>query len=333
MFSLTFPLLLTAWLLAGCSDKKDAASAEKQPVAAPAEEEAGPKISRDTNGDVVITMTDEAQGEMGILVKKPEATEIASELKAYGRVLDPTPLATLMLELATARAAYAASSNELARLKTLAAENNASARALQTAEATAMRDQLTVQSAREHFALAWGKTLADQTDAAGLVQSLTAMEAALVRLDLPAADNISGQPNGARLLTLAGRSVEASFLSAAPSVDPQLQGAGFFFLVKPNEAHLRPGESVMGYIKQPGELLKGVVVPREAIVRAEGTSCIYVHASGGEAFVRKAVSLEHPTEAGWLVTKGVPASAYIVVSGAQQLLSLEMKGQGGGGGD
>ena len=57
-------------------------------------------------------------------------------------MLDPAPLAALVTGLATAGAAYTASSTELARLKTLEGQGNASVRALQTAEAAAQRDRL-----------------------------------------------------------------------------------------------------------------------------------------------------------------------------------------------
>ena len=50
---------------------------------------------------------------------------------------DTAALAALVTDLASAEAAYAASSNELDRLKTLASQGNASARALQAAEAAA----------------------------------------------------------------------------------------------------------------------------------------------------------------------------------------------------
>ena len=93
---------------------------------------------------------------------------MSPELKGYGKVLDPAPLAALVTELASAQAAYTASSNELARLKTLEGQGNASARALQTAEAAAQRDHLAVQSARERLTLSWGKAVADQTGPAGL---------------------------------------------------------------------------------------------------------------------------------------------------------------------
>ena len=54
-----------------------------------------------------------------------------------------------------------------------------------------------------------------------------------------------------------------------------------------------------------------------------------MHSGGGEAFTRVQIALDHPTEAGWLVTEGVSPNDYLVVTGAQQLLSTEQKGQGG----
>src|ERR1022692_3525496 len=113
------------------------------------------------------------QRDLGIVVKSPAAFQMNPELKGYGRVLDPAPLAALMTELASAVAAYTASSSELARLKTLEGQGNASARALQTAEAAASRDLLAIQSARERLAMSWGKAVADQKDVPAFVRSLT----------------------------------------------------------------------------------------------------------------------------------------------------------------
>jgi hypothetical protein len=47
----------------------------------------GVKVSRDTNGNAVITMSKKTQGDLGILVKSPSAFEMNPELKGYGRVL------------------------------------------------------------------------------------------------------------------------------------------------------------------------------------------------------------------------------------------------------
>jgi len=300
-------------------------------TAAPADEEAaGPQVSRDTNGNVVITLSDEMQGDLGLLVKSPTAFQMSPELKGYGRVLDPAPLAALITELASAHAAYTASSGELARLKTLEGQGNASARILQAAEAAAARDQVAIQSARERVILSWGKAVAEQKDLPAFLKSMTSLEAALVRIDLPVGETLPEPPAGARIATLSGPSAEATFLELAPSTDPQMQGQGFIFLLKPNSLRLTSGESVVGYLKLPGEPLAGVIIPREAVVRTEGAGWTYVLNAAGDAFTRVEVALDHPTEAGWFVTKGVTASEYVVVTGAQQLLSFELKGAGGG---
>lgn len=111
-------------------------------------------VSRDAaTGDTILTMSDEVQGEMGIRITNPPSGQLVPELKAYGRVLDPAPLAALMTELAAAQTTYSASSNELARLKALVATGNASERALQTAEATAKQNQLAIQSAKERLTM------------------------------------------------------------------------------------------------------------------------------------------------------------------------------------
>ena len=135
-------------------------AAEKAAADKPdADDAAGTKVSRDDKGNVVITMDDDTQGDNGINVAKVEAVQLDAEIKGYGHVLDPAPLAALLTELASTQAAYAATSNELARLNTLAAQGNTSARAVQTGEAAARRDQLAVESAKDRLALGWEKPL------------------------------------------------------------------------------------------------------------------------------------------------------------------------------
>ena len=304
------------------------AAAESKPAGE--EGEAGPQVTRDAKGNVVLTISDEMQGDIGIQVTNPAPLQLSPEKKAYGRVLDPAPLVALANELAGDQAAALASENELARLKTLEGSGNASARALQAAEAAARRDQLAVDSAKDRLALSWGKALAEQADLPAFVATLTSLDSVLVRLDLPAGEAIA-TPSGARMESLAIRSADGEFLGKAPAVDPQMQGRGFLFRIRANAGRFSPGEAVTGFLKVPGEPLSGVVVPRDAVVRTEGAGWVYVlNKSDGEHLVRTAIALDHPIEAGWFVTNGVTAHDYVVVSGAQQLLSTELKGQGGG---
>jgi len=132
-------------------------------------------------------------------------------------------------------------------------------------------------------------------------------------------------PGGARIVTLSSNSVDAEFLGAASGVDPQMQGRGFIFLAKNTGLPLLSGEAVTGFLKVPGEPLDGVNIPRDAVVRTEGSGWVYVLNEGGEAFTRVPVPLDRPTETGWFVTKVVTATNNVVVIGAQTLLSEELK--------
>lgn len=329
------PLILIGALIGGgavwMKQRGDAAKPAGETAAEkPASDEPEPPhATRDADGHVVIAMDDEIQGNMGILVAQPAASQLVPELKGYGRVVDPAPLATIVNELASAGVTAAASANELARLKTLEAQGNASARALQTAESAAVRDQLAVQSARDRIVLSWGREVANQKDLMEFVRMLASQDAALVRIDLPAGEAMVSPPGGARLLTISGQMVNADYLGSAVVVDPQFQGRGFVFLVKPNAVALAAGQAITGYLKVAGEPRPGVILPREAVVRTEGAGWVYILNKGGDAFTRVEIALDRPVEAGWFVTKGVTANDYVVGTGAQQLLSIELKGQGG----
>lgn len=307
------------WLLRHGGGK----DADEKPAAA--EEESKTSVTRDGDGNVVVNISDEKQGDAGIVVTNPFAAQWSPELKGYGRVIDPAPLAALVTELAAAEATYAASSNELARVKTLAGQANASPRALQTAEAAALRDQLAAQSAKDRLALAWGPALANRDALPAFSRTLTSLDALLVRIDVPAGETISSTPAAARIVTLGGATFDADFLGAAATVDAQLQGRGFLFLVPTNSARVAAGEAVTGYLKIPGEPLSGVIVPRKAVVRAEGRGWVYVLNENGESFTRREIPLDRPTENGWFVAGAVTPAQYLVVTGAQTLLSEESK--------
>jgi hypothetical protein len=292
----------------------------------PAEAEAGgAHVSHDEQGNSVVRMSDEDQGDAGIVVANPAAGKWSQEVKGYGRVLDPAPLAALFNELASAQVASSVSSREFERQKTLSAQNNTSARALQTAEAAAQHDQLAAQSARDRLTLAWGAALAGRNDLAALVQLLTARQAVLLRVDLPGGEALAAPPADARVVTLSGKTAEAKFLSPAAEVDPQIQGQGFIFSVQPNAVALAPGQAVTVWLQTPGAPLEGVIIPRDAVVRTEGAGWIYVMNQGGESFTRRKIALERPAEGGWFVTGEIKAGDYLAVTGAQTLLSEELK--------
>lgn len=97
------------------------------------------------------------------------------------------------------------------------------------------------------------------------------------------------------------------------------------FLVPTNSAHVLAGEAVTGLIPTAGEPRKGVIVPRAAVVRANGRGWAFVKNEDGKSFTRKPVELDHPLANGWFVAGGFASGDQVVVTGAQVLLSEEMK--------
>ena len=285
-------------------------------------------VQHGTNGETFLKLGKAAQEHVGLKITVLEAAELKPELKAFGRVLDPSSLATSLTEIGGTRAQLEASAKEAERIKTLFGQNqNVSARALETAEAVVKRDRLAVEAAQLRLVSAWGKAIIQRPDLDVFIHALVTQDTALVRVDVPASEKLNGAPTGARLVLLSEPDMasDAEYLGAAVSADPQTLGRGFLFLIK--NKPLPVNAAVVAYLSLPGELEKGVIVPRDAIVRHEGEAFVYVQ-SGDDRFERKEFELEHPLDKGWF-TEAFKPGVKVVVTGAQQLLSEELKGEGG----
>lgn len=327
-FGLWFALVLSSLLLAGCNKPDDK---KEKPAEATAEKpgaEPESRVKHGTNGEVSVTVETKLQQTIGLQVAPLESAQLNPEVKGYGHVVDPSGLASLVADLVTVEAAGQASEAELNRLKTLAAQSNASERAVQAAQAAAVHDQAQIQSIRLRLLAGWGKGISERNDLPQFVQSLGSLSSALVQLEIPAGDTISSAPVGARLFALADETkpVPAQIIGPAPSVDPQMQGRGFLLLVEHNPGALISGAAVTGYLTLPGFARSGILLPRSAVVRFNGETWIYVQ-TADDTFRRQSVALEAPLENGWFVGAGLKPQDKVVTVGGQQLLSEELKGQ------
>jgi hypothetical protein len=285
-------------------------------------------VRHTTNGESFLQLDEKARQNAGLKIAVLVEAELAPEIKAFGRVLDPSPLTASLMEMATTQAALEASGKEAERLKVLFAQGqNASARALETAEAIVKRDRIAMEGVQLRLLTTWGKPIVEHPNLDVFIRSLAAQENSLVRVDVSASVKMERPPIAARLALLSAPDapVAAEFLGGAVSTDPQTLGRGFLFLVKGQA--LGVGVPVNAWLSFPGKPEKGVILPREAIVRHEGEAFVYEQ-TGPDTFARKAVELHHPLTAGWF-TDELKAGAKVVVSGAQQLLSEELKGEGG----
>lgn len=284
------------------------------------------RVERGTNGEAAVNLDETTLKLIGLETAVLAAATLSRELKCYGRLVDSSPLVGLLSSLASARASLDASGKDYQRVKALFTQGeNASARALEAAEAATRRDQIAVQTAEAQLVAAWGKSVADQPDLVAFVQSLATLQSVLVRLDLPAGELTAETPMGVRLILPGGRQpVRAGFLGRAVMTDPLVQGQGFLFVLTNTETRLSPGLAITGFLEMPGEPLRGVIIPEAAVVRTAERAWVYVQTSGSN-FVRREISQEHPVEKGWFLTEGLRPTDRVVTTGAQTLLSEERK--------
>lgn len=274
-----------------------------------------------------VVMNEETQKRIGLETGMLVGTNFSRRVKGYGRVLDPSPLAALATELASVQIAAKGSRQDLERVKIL--KENASAKTLQAAEAAFNRDTLAVESARAKLQLGWGTNFAGQGNLMEFLRPLIAAQKILVRITVPAGENLSAAPIGATLISLAAAEpLEAIFFGAAPQRDESMQGDGFLFLADSRSDFL-PGTAVTGFMQFAGEPQQGVIVPRSAVLRHEGKTWIYFK-TAPDHFSRHEVRLEIPTDGGWFVSHTATNNAVVII-GAQILLSEESKDQIGAG--
>jgi hypothetical protein len=309
---------LVAWLGLRHADTKDEPAAEPEKKSAEAKHDGSVQWSR------------EQQTAAGLTVAPAKAVAVRPELKGFGRVLDASGLALALADIRTALAPFEASTREFERLKRLHAQDgNASARALETAEAALRRDIAAVATAKARLAAAWGPALAGRTDIEVLSTALLEQKAALVRVDLDPGETLSTNPGTVRFTTLPGDTApgDGEVLGPAPSADPQVQSAALLTLVRTNG--LVPGTVLTAHVPSAGGAAeKGVLLDRGAILRHEGEAFVWVQA-GDDRFERRRVVLGRSLAEGILALDGVKEGDRVVVTAGQQLLSDELKPTGG----
>jgi hypothetical protein len=147
-------------------------------------------------------------------------------------------------------------------------------------------------------------------------------------LSLPVGQSLSQEPNEARIGVLGYETqpLVTRIIWSAPTADSHLQGQSFLLKVEAQGFPLRPGTAVTGQLESPGNAKPGVVVPEAAVVRTGDRAWAYVQIAATQ-FERRQLEATMPSARGWFVTSGFATGDHIVVTGAQALLSEELKSQ------
>lgn len=294
------------------------------PVKAPAQ------TSRSAEGEIIVTLDAEARRRVSITLAPLIAATYAREARAFGAALDPTPFVALHGELVTAEVAAINSTAQLARTKTLfEEEQNVSRRALDAAEAQQRSDAARLLNAQQRWVLELGEAGAKMTgaDREQFVAKLVRHDVVLTRVELPAGEP-TVNPVGARL-AVSGQNGPFTLVRAvyaAPSTDRQTRGQAFLLLLEQTQPTVRPGAAITAYLTLPGKQDSGVRLPASAVVRAAGSAWAYIR-TGDDQFTRRQVSTGSPMPDGWFVMQHFKAGEQVVVTGAQTLLSEELKSQ------
>jgi len=316
-------LVIFVWFFGGRNDEGEEDEAE-QVTSAP------PKISHSSGGEVVVELSRDEQTRIGLETERVNAVTQSQEATAYGVVLDPAPLAALDAEVASTRAALAASRAEYERARLLHSEQqNVSLKDLETARAKFQADQTQLNLQYQRLADEWGVQLSAMSPAerARLIDALTKRIAGIMRISLPPGQPLSGEPKEARLVVLGYETqpLITRTIWPAPTVDSHLQGQSFLLKVERQGFPLRPGMSITAYLESPGTA-KAVEVPEAAVVRMGDRAWAYVQIAPTR-FERRQLEVTMPAASGWFERSGFGAGDRLVVTGAQALLSEELKSQ------
>ena len=298
--------------------ERDQEASAEAPVVAPS------RVERGTNGGASVKLDAETRQRLGLKTAVPAAGSVARSIPATARVLDGAPLAGHLSDIRSAELALETVSVDYNRKKYLFDNGrNAPAAAVEAAAASVKQSRAALDSARDRLAAAWGPDVAKRADLDALGRALLARQAALARVELPATARSGAAPQAVRLYRQNGEEAgSARVLGAALSADSAAAGQAYLALVSTNAAGLVPGSFLVAAI-ETGTRESGVVLPREAVLRHAGLGWVYVEAPAG-VFTRRAVPLDCPHPDGWLAPG--PWTQPVVVSGAQSLLSEELKG-------
>lgn len=294
-------------------------------------------------GSAIVALSAEAQKASGIVTEALKSSTHQSELLGYGSVVGIEPLTEMRARYLAARAesgviraSITNTQQDFQRLQTLNRDNrNVSDRAVQVAEAAWKADEARLSavetqanSIRDNMRQQWGDTLARWAmgEQGAAFAKLLSHEEVLIQIALPIDEmqpekiaTIQVSPAGSH-----GKPVTASYVAPSPQTDATLQGRTYYFRAAASE--LRAGMRLEAHVRMQGKQAEGIVVPGTAVVWYAGKAWVYLK-QGNDKFVRTPVATTQDSGDGWFNATGFKASDEVVTSGAQLLLSEELKYQ------
>jgi hypothetical protein len=305
------------------------------------------------DGINIVSLSPATQQNSGIATSKVTTASFAGSIKTTGTVVAIDGLIEAKANIAQAQSAIsqarANSGNNLQqyqRLKALNADDkNVSDKAVQDALAAVTADsanvaaaQLQLKNLQNSTKLQWGEALSGIAFSDKLPPHLATLlnhQNSLVQVSLP--PEVSAPKTGSTLnispINDAGTVIKAIYVSPAAQSDANNIGKTFYYSA-PAES-LRIGMRVnVEAASSATTSNSGALIPNQAIVWFAGKSWAYFkqgkNKAGDDQFVRKPVIADNEmaagADSGWF-NPSIDAGSEVVTSGAQLLLSEELKAQ------
>lgn len=288
-----------------------------------------------------LQLDQKAQKLAGIQTTRLTAATQTPEFSAYGTVLNPEPLLTIRQQYLaasaqqdSARARYSEAQHNLNRTRDLQQQDIVSTRRLQEQQAIWQADKANLASnsyqqqlISANSRLLWGDTLsnwftrAQDKNAAQLLEH----RAQLLQITLPANTQLEASVSTIHVDAHGQRqaALPATLISASPQIDPISQGQRYFFKCEP--CRLPFGTHLTAWIPAAGQADSGVIIPQSALVWHLGQAFVFVK-TAVEHFSRRPLGQYGTTSQGYFVAHALQAGDEVVTTGAQTLLSQQLKG-------
>ena len=287
-----------------------------------------------------LTLTEADQAAFGIQTFRVSATDYSGEYEAIAKVIGIEPLLALRSRYTVARAELKSAgarlnqvTQSLKRHENLFRDGISPKRSILELTTQKLTEQAAQETAQAKLSalvnearLNWGPRLSEwilsgQPDKLSQLFSGRKM---LLQVILPPNQQLPANP-GPVMVEPSGRrerAIAADFIAPATQTDYSGQGESYYFLCENN--NFRVGMKMTAWVGDPGLKIQGVIVPGSALIWYMGQTFIYTKLSGDQ-FVRRELKKFKPAGEGYFVQDGLKEGEAIVSTGAQMLLSQEMR--------
>ena len=289
-----------------------------------------------------ITLSTDLQKSSAIetLILKPASHH--AEFIAYGKVLNIQALLALrhryllaLTDQRSAQAKFKQSEQNINRQQDLYSSGVSSKRSLQEQQAQWQANQAQADAAHyqstaitDEALLLWGNVLTDwmlSNDHSKLDAFLSRRQK-LIQITLPSHHHLADTIRSINVEVSGNRTKahKAELISAATHTEVVAQGESYFF--QSSDKSLVPGMAISAWIPEQSAAMTGVIIPKSALIWYMDQALVYIK-NTDTTFSRRVLSHYSPTADGYFVPDTLSANQQLVITGAQILLSEELRGQ------